>query len=82
MKERIDPFYRHQLAIAKRTLSMPEAMVGVMGGMNKEEAQKFMDKHKEGERKKARENRHAREDAYRSVGLVRGKDSMGRTLWE
>ena len=33
---------KHQLKIAKDTLKMPDAMVGVMGGMNKDQARKFL----------------------------------------
>ena len=29
---------QHQLKIARKTLTMPDAMVGVMGGPNKEQA--------------------------------------------
>lgn len=36
---------RHQLKIAKDTLKMPDAMVGVMGGMNKAEARAILKKH-------------------------------------
>ena len=32
--------------------------------------------------KRARENRKARQEVMESCGLVRGKDSMGRTIWE
>ena len=35
---------RHQLKIAKDTLRMPEAMVGVMGGMTKSEARRVIEK--------------------------------------
>jgi Zn finger protein HypA/HybF involved in hydrogenase expression len=41
-KEGLDVFQKHQLAIAKKTLRMPDAMVGVMGGMNKDEARAFL----------------------------------------
>lgn len=37
-----DVFKQHQLAIAKKTLNMPDAMVGVMGGPSKEEARKIV----------------------------------------
>lgn len=33
-----NPFHRHQVKIARRTLNMPDAMVGVMGGPTKDEA--------------------------------------------
>ena len=35
---------KHQLRIALQTLRAPDAMVGVMGGMNKEEAREFLKK--------------------------------------
>lgn len=35
---------KHQLKIAKKTLKMPDAMVGIMGGMTKEEARKIIKK--------------------------------------
>ena len=38
MRRKLNVFQKHQLAIAKRTLKMPNAMVGVMGGMTKAEA--------------------------------------------
>jgi hypothetical protein len=41
----LSPVERHQLAIAKATLKMPDAMLGVMGGMTKEQAQKIVEKH-------------------------------------
>lgn len=37
---------QHQRNIAKKTLNMPDAMVGVMGGMNKKEAKEFLDEEK------------------------------------
>ena len=80
--EHVDPFYRHQLKLARDTLAMPQAMAGVMGGMSKEEAQAFMDKHNEMKRKRARAGRRAREDAYRSVGLKKVKGALGGTYWE
>ncbi|MAH48570.1 hypothetical protein CMI37_22285, partial [Candidatus Pacearchaeota archaeon] len=33
---------QHQLRIARRTLKMPNAMVGIMGGPNKEESRKII----------------------------------------
>lgn len=33
---------QHQLRIARRTLKMPDAMVGVMGGPNKEESREII----------------------------------------
>lgn len=33
---------QHQFKIAKSTLRMPDAMVGVMGGMNKDQARQFL----------------------------------------
>ena len=39
-----DPIIRHQIEIAKRTLKMPDAILGVMGGPSKEEAKKILTK--------------------------------------
>lgn len=39
-----DVFHRHQTLIAKKTLRMHDAAVGVMGGMNKEEARAHLRK--------------------------------------
>jgi hypothetical protein len=39
---RVNVFDYHQTQIAKKTLRMPDAMVGVMGGMNKDEARKHL----------------------------------------
>jgi hypothetical protein len=131
----------HQKKIAISTLKMPDAMVGVMGGMNKQEARKFLGLKPDGsqddkvygnktlkmegkpwsekpfdfsdlspeENKKldehnraaveragkvtpgekaakakarARENRRARDDAYRSLGLKKVKGALGGTYWE
>jgi len=48
-------FEQHQLKIAKATLAMPDAILGVMGGMTKEEAHKILDKLAEGEVKEESE---------------------------
>lgn len=80
--EHVDPFYRHQLNIARKTLSMTPEMARVMGGMTLDEAKAFMDKHNEAKRKRAREGRRAREDAYRSAGLKKVKGALGGTYWE
>lgn len=37
-----DPIIRHQIEIAKRTLKMPDVILGVMGGPSKEEAKKTL----------------------------------------
>jgi hypothetical protein len=37
-------FEHHQLKIAKSTLAMPDAILGMMGGMTKEEARKILEK--------------------------------------
>ncbi len=42
-----NPFIRHQITIAKSTLKMPDAILGVMGGMTKEEARKILLKYGE-----------------------------------
>lgn len=44
LKER-DPAAWHQIQIAKKTLKMPDAMVGVMGGPSKEEAKAILAKY-------------------------------------
>jgi len=36
---------QHQIKIAKKTLKMPDAVVGVMGGMNKEQAREILRRH-------------------------------------
>ena len=36
---------QHQIKIARKTLRMPSAMSGVMGGMNKEKAKEILKKH-------------------------------------
>lgn len=36
---------KHQIKIAKKTLKMPDAVVGVMGGMNKEQAREVLRRH-------------------------------------
>ena len=41
LKQR-DPATWHQIQIAKKTMKMPGAMAGVMGGMSKEEAQRIL----------------------------------------
>ena len=40
-------FEKHQLRIAKKTLKMPDGMVGIMGGMTKQEAKEFIKKMKD-----------------------------------
>jgi len=37
-----DVFLKHQVAIARKTLKMSDAMVGVMGGMTKYEARSIL----------------------------------------
>ena len=44
-KPKLSPAEEHQLAIARKTLRMPSAMVGVMGGMTKEKAKEILRKH-------------------------------------
>ena len=36
------PWEEHQLALARRTLKMPDPILGVMGGMSKSEAQRVI----------------------------------------
>lgn len=43
-----DVFDKHQTAIAKKTLQMPDAMAGVMGGPTKKQAEAFLKKKKKG----------------------------------
>jgi len=57
--------YRHQLRIARATLRMNPAMVGVMGGMTIEEAKAFLAKHSEAQRTE-RLYKQARRDYDRS----------------
>lgn len=38
MKRELDPADKHALEIARKTLRMPDAMLGVMGGPTKEQA--------------------------------------------
>lgn len=38
----LNTFQAHQKRIAIATLKMPDAMVGIMGGMNKEDAKNFL----------------------------------------
>lgn len=40
-----DPIIRHQIEIAKRTLRMPDALLGIMGGPTKEEAKEILRKY-------------------------------------
>jgi hypothetical protein len=41
-----DPFEYHKLRIAKKTLLMPDEILGVIGGMTKEQAQAIVDKNR------------------------------------
>ena len=41
-KRKLNVFEKHQLAIAKSTLKMPDAIANVMGGMTKAEARKSL----------------------------------------
>lgn len=43
-KPSLTVFEKHQLAIAKRTLKMPDPILAVMGGMTKEEAQEIVNR--------------------------------------
>lgn len=38
-------FERHQANIARQTLRMPDAILGVMGGMTREQARSFLEEH-------------------------------------
>ena len=40
-------FEKHQINIARKTLNMPDGIVGVMGGMTKKEAKEFIEKMKD-----------------------------------
>lgn len=44
MKRELTVFDKHSIKIAKQTLRMPDAMVGVMGGTNKAEARAILRK--------------------------------------
>jgi hypothetical protein len=72
MIESVD--YKHQLRIARDTLRMNPAMVGVMGGMTIEEARAFLDKHNEAQRKVRNAINRARHEAYTSLGLKRTRN--------
>jgi len=63
--------YKTQLRIARDTLKMNPAIIGVMGGMILAEAEAFIAAHEA--RQKARRNRAARErhSALTSLGLKR-----------
>jgi hypothetical protein len=41
-KHKLDVFDRHQLKIAKDSLRMPQAVLGVMGGPSKPEARRII----------------------------------------
>jgi hypothetical protein len=41
-KRELSVFEKHQLKIARQTINMPDAMVGVMGGPSKEEAREIV----------------------------------------
>ena len=41
---RLDPFTAHEVNIARQTLRMPDAILGVMGGMTKEQAKRILRK--------------------------------------
>jgi hypothetical protein len=43
-KKKMDPIIKHQIEIAKRTLKMTDAILGVMGGPTKEEAKETLRK--------------------------------------
>lgn len=40
-----DPIEEHKLNVARATLAMPEAILGVMGGMTKNQAAKELGRH-------------------------------------
>jgi hypothetical protein len=42
MSRKLTPAENHQLAIARKTLAMPDAMLGVMGGPTKAEAREII----------------------------------------
>lgn len=57
---------KHQLAIAYKTMKMPDAMVGVMGGMNKEQAKQII-KQLTGKEYKERANEEVGDKEYNAV---------------
>lgn len=58
-------FDYHQTKIAKRTLKMPNEILGVMGGPTKEEAKEFLKK-----RKEARKSKKGKRPVKESVGDI------------
>jgi hypothetical protein len=51
-------FERHAINIARQTLKMPDAILGVMGGMTKEQARAYLQHHglQEEEKEKGQQN--------------------------
>lgn len=41
-KKITDVFLWHQINIAKKTINIPDAILGILGGMTKEEAKKIL----------------------------------------
>lgn len=74
-KKKLSVPEKHQLNIAKKTLRMPDAMVGVMGGMDKDDARKFLKKigYSDREIKKMEENKLNEGKEYALVAIKNNK---------
>lgn len=46
-KQTENVFLQHQIKIAKKTINMPDAILGVMGGMTKNEAKEILKKNED-----------------------------------
>lgn len=64
-----------EVRIARQTLRMPDAMVGVMGAMTKEQAREIL-----AATRKARAE--ARAEIMKSLGLTKVRGNLGGTYWE
>jgi len=42
IKKQENVFLMHQIAIAKRTINMPDAILNILGGMTKEQAKEIL----------------------------------------
>ena len=72
----LPPEKKHQLAIAYRTLKMPDAMVGVMGGPNKEQARqiiKMITGHDYKERKESFDSSKVKKNAAITAGRAKAQ---------
>jgi hypothetical protein len=67
----MDTAYKHQLKIARDTIKMNPALLGIVGGMTLPEAEAFLAAHEEKMRQRRNAASRARHDAYRSLGMKR-----------